>query len=453
MACSVMSILLHVDPALLALCTASTQSFVAPSRLAPDDVRALALGAVVGLGVGIAIGLLHLRSVRHAAARVAGLIHKVKSPGDTLVVPPNLPWAITPLATAVELAWLRLREMVARAERERDEIVAVLSRMADGVIVTDATGIVVFVNRTELSRLRLPESRVLGRSFIEVVKDHEIHNMVRECLKTGSEAKGVVEVTPGRRFYGVSTTPLPGNSGCVVVLQDLTEVRRLEKVRRDFVANISHELRTPLASLKLLAETLESGGCDDPTLVHDYVGRIGVEVDRLAQMVDELGELSLIETGQVGLEKGPVQVRALVERAAERLEAQAVRAGLALTVDVHDDLPLVKGDARRLEQVLVNLMHNAIKFTPPGGSVTLDAEAVDDTMVVSVIDTGTGIPEDDLERIFERFYKVDKSRSSRGTGLGLAIARHIVEAHGGTLWAESVEGRGSTFRFRLPLDE
>jgi len=410
-------------------------------------------GGLVGLGVGLVVVALVRRALADSARSVASSLQEIRSPTDEFAMPQGIPGALSPLAHAIELAWWRLREAVARAERERDEMVAVLSRMADGVVVTDARGTVVFINRTQLARLRVPESRVLGRSFIEAVKDHEMHSMVRDCLSRRCEVKGIVEVTPGRRFFGVTATPLPDGGGCIVVLQDLTELRRLEKVRRDFVANISHELRTPLASLKLLSETLESGGAEDPALVRDFVGRIGIEVDRLAQMVDELGELSLIETGQVALESEPVNVRTLVERAAGRLEAQAVRAGLGLLLEVPDELPQPSGDARRLEQVLVNLMHNAIKFTPSGGSITLSAKVEDDGVIVSVTDTGAGIAEEELERIFERFYKVDKSRSSRGTGLGLAIARHIVEAHGGSLWAESIEGRGSTFFFSLPLDE
>jgi two-component system phosphate regulon sensor histidine kinase PhoR len=228
-------------------------------------------------------------------------------------------------------------------------------------------------------------------------------------------------------------------------------VRRLERVRREFVANISHELRTPLATLKLLSETLVMDGGEDPAIVKDYLGRIEVEVDRLSQMVDELGALSLIETGQVTLEREPVNIDALVRRAAERLDAQAARSGLTVSVDLYDDLPQPPGDVHRLEQVLVNLLHNAIKFTPPGGRICVSATGVDGAVKVSVQDTGMGIAEDDLDRIFERFYKGDKSRSSTGTGLGLAIARHIVELHGGRIWAESVEGRGATLSFTLPL--
>ncbi|MBN1151576.1 MAG: PAS domain-containing protein, partial [Dehalococcoidia bacterium] len=361
---------------------------------------------------------------------------------------PSWLWSV---ADAIERRDARFQSRLAVAHEARDSMVAVLSQLADGVIVTDDQQTVTFVNRAELARLRQTVERVVGKSLIEVVQDHEIHTMVRQCLATRTEQRGVIESHSGRRYMSVVVTPLQARAGCVLVLQDMTELRRLEKVRRDFVANISHELRTPLASLKLLSETLESGGLDDAALARDYLGRIGVEVDRLAQMVDELGELSLIETGQVKLEMESVNVGALASRAVERLEAQAVRAGLRLELQVPDGLPEIRGDRRRLEQVLVNLLHNAIKFTAEKGTVVVSVRRDGDRLVVAVSDTGIGIAEDDLPRIFERFYKVDKSRSSRGTGLGLAIARHIIEAHKGTLWADSVLGKGSTFYLTLPL--
>jgi two-component system phosphate regulon sensor histidine kinase PhoR len=358
---------------------------------------------------------------------------------------------LKPVGDAIEEM---VRELTARMDgvrRERDEARSFLSATDDGVIVTDGEGKVVLVNRVEAERRRIPEDRAAGRPFIEVVQDHEINEVVQLCLRTGSVQRSIVETEPGREFLGVTATPLGGGGGCVVVFHDLTDLRQLERVRRDFVANVSHELRTPLASLKLLAETLSSAGAHEPEVLTDYLGRIEVEVDRLALMVDELAELSAIETGQVQFERRPVNVGRLVLRAVERLEALAGRAGLSVELDVPDGLPEVEGDERRLEQVLVNLLHNAIKFTPPQGNVRVSARVEDSEMTVAVADSGVGIASDEIERIFERFYKADRSRSSRGTGLGLALAKHIVNAHGGRLQAESVEGKGSTFRFTLPL--
>jgi two-component system phosphate regulon sensor histidine kinase PhoR len=234
------------------------------------------------------------------------------------------------------------------------------------------------------------------------------------------------------------------------MVQDLTRLRRLETVRRDFISNVSHELRTPLASLKALTETLRDGALDDPQAAPRFLNRIETEVDALTQMAQELLELSRIESGQVILNPATVPVERLLHTSVERMHLQAERAVLNLAINIPENLPLVKADEGRLEQVLVNLIHNAIKFSPPGGTISLGAAAEGRLVRFFVQDSGVGIPEDDLERIFERFYKTDRARSSGGTGLGLSIARHIVEAHGGRIWAESREGQGSTFYFTIP---
>lgn len=236
-----------------------------------------------------------------------------------------------------------------------------------------------------------------------------------------------------------------------MLLQDLTEFRRTETVRRDFVSNISHELRTPIASLKVLLETLQGGALDDPKMAADFLNRALAEADRLAQMVNELGELSRIESGLVPLVKTPVAIGEVIGQVVERLSPQAERAGLTVDINNAGGLPRVMADAERISQVLVNIVHNAIKFTPAGGKITVSARVEGGRMLVSVTDTGIGIAPEDLPRVFERFYKADKSRSSGGTGLGLAIAKHIVQLHGGKIWVESQQGKGSTFTFSLPL--
>jgi two-component system phosphate regulon sensor histidine kinase PhoR len=191
----------------------------------------------------------------------------------------------------------------------------------------------------------------------------------------------------------------------------------------------------------------------EKNVAKDFLQRMHIEVDKLAQMVNELGELSRIESGELPLNMGSVNLNQLLKRVTERLKAQADRAQIDINVDVPADLIEITADDNRLEQVLVNLVHNAIKFTPPKGKISISAENKNNNVLVSVSDTGIGIPEEELSRIFERFYKVDKARSGEGTGLGLAIAKHIVQAHGGTIWAESEERKGSTFIFSLPVSQ
>jgi len=191
---------------------------------------------------------------------------------------------------------------------------------------------------------------------------------------------------------------------------------------------------------------------DDPPAARRFIDQIQIEVDALTQMVTELLELSKIESGRLSLDLQPASACDLLDSASQRMQLQAERAGLNLRVECADDLPKVKIDSQRLEQVLVNLIHNAVKFTRSGGEVVLFAEAGIGEIRFAVRDSGIGIPADDVTRIFERFYRVDKSRTGSGTGLGLSIAKHIVEAHNGKIWAESVEGRGSTFYFSIPVE-
>jgi two-component system phosphate regulon sensor histidine kinase PhoR len=349
----------------------------------------------------------------------------------------------------------RLRGTITMLVEERGRLAAVLDNMADGVVITDGDGHVRLINPAAGRILGAREDAALGRSFAEVARDHRIIDLWQQCREACEERVAPVEVGRQQPFLQVVVTPLqdaePG--ALLVVLQDLTRVRRLETVRRDFISNISHELRTPLASLKSLADTLRDGALEDPPAARRFLDRMEVEVDALTQMVQELLELSRIESGQVPFEIAPVSVADVVGPPVERLRPQAERAGLRLEVDLLSDLPPVPADAKRMQQVITNLVHNAIKFTPPEGEVAVSAKADAGEVIISVRDTGVGIPADDLPRIFERFYKADRARSGGGTGLGLAIAKHIVLAHGGRIWAESVETRGSTFHVALPSAE
>ena len=236
----------------------------------------------------------------------------------------------------------------------------------------------------------------------------------------------------------------------LLVFQDLTRVRKLETVRRDFISNVSHDLRTPLASVKALAETLNEGALEDPPAARRFLKQIETEIDNMTQLVHELLELSRIESGRVPIERRSIDPCQFLEQAIERMALQAERAGLSLRLDCAGDLPQVRVDPERIQQVLVNLIHNAVKFTRPGGEIVVSAAPRGSEVVIQVRDTGVGIAPEDLARIFERFYKADRSRSGGGTGLGLSIARHLVEAHGGRIWAESETDQGSSFFFTLP---
>jgi two-component system phosphate regulon sensor histidine kinase PhoR len=217
------------------------------------------------------------------------------------------------------------------------------------------------------------------------------------------------------------------------------------------IGNISHEFRTPLAGIKAMVETLCEGAVEDKETAGDFLARIDSEVDRLTQLVAELTELSRIETGKAELRKEPLDLNQLVDEVIAQFNPQADRQSLSIAREFTPDLPSVPADRDRVRQVIANLVHNAIKFTPPGGRITVTSRALEDSVVVDIVDTGIGIPKEDLPRVFERFYKGDKARAGEGTGMGLAIAKHVIEAHGGNIWVESEEGKGSTFSFSLPL--
>jgi two-component system, OmpR family, phosphate regulon sensor histidine kinase PhoR len=374
----------------------------------------------------------------------------------------------------------QLQEKVANLALERVRLSTVLERMADGVIITDESGTIVMINAAAARILRYEEEKAVGRRFPQVAYSYQLIDLWNRCYETQVEQSEIVETALYSDFVRAVVTPLRQEPPrYLVMLQDLTHIRRLETIRRDFISNISHELRTPLASLSLVVETLRDGALDDPPAAQRFLAHMETELASLTQMVEELLELSKIESGRVPLEIRPTKVRKLALKPTKRLIPQAERKGVAVQLSIPDDLPRVRADAARVQQVVSNLLHNAIKFTPPGGTITIAAQLPDHPSVVtrqapaaanepgragsrsmldsrpqiifSVADTGVGIPEQDVGRIFERFYKTDRARAQEGTGLGLAISRHIIEGHGGRIWAESVEGAGSTFYFSLPI--
>src|SRR3990172_4011324 len=375
-----------------------------------------------------------------------------------LALPSNVQ-ELESLSNVVKALVTSLNAQLSSVDSNRARLAAVLDQLTDSVLIASDEGRIQFANP---AAERLFGKGLVRRSVTETLRNHRLIQAWQRCQELNEIQIETAEVAGRRHFLQLTVIPdqhAPG--GSLLVVQNLTRIRQLETVRRDFISNLSHELRTPLASLKALTETLQDGALTDPEAAPRFIGRIATEVDALAQMAQELLDLSRIESGQVSLERRPVAPQKLLASAAERMRLQAERAGLSLTVECPTDLPKVNADEPRIEQVLVNLIHNAVKFTPPGGDVILSAGIVQapsppeekeegaGLVRFAVRDSGVGIPVDDLPRIFERFYRVDKSRAGGGTGLGLSISRHLVESHEGQIWAESTEGEGSTFFFTL----
>jgi two-component system phosphate regulon sensor histidine kinase PhoR len=414
--------------------------------------RSLLIAVVVTGAIAALLSLIIGSTIIRPLGALANAARGVARGDLTRRVKPRPAGEIGEVADAFNQMAQSVEGLVDAVSEERSRLTAVLDSGSDAVVAVDAEGRVTFANRAVEPLLQRRPQEAVGNPFVWVMPEDQVVQALRDARQTGERRSLVIE-RPKGHFLQVSAAPIAGGGDWValVVFHDVTEAKRVEDTRRDFIANVSHELRTPLASIKSVVETLQSGALDDKVVAQDFLSRADAEVDRLVQMVTELLELSRLESGQAPLARERVDVGQMLGAAVERMLPQAERKGLALTLEVASGLPPIVGDAQRLEQATVNLLDNAIKFTPEGGSVKVSARAADDAVRVEVEDNGVGISAEKLPRIFERFYKVDRARGDRGTGLGLAVVKHTIEAHGGTISARSEEGRGSTFTFTLPV--
>lgn len=347
-------------------------------------------------------------------------------------------------------------QQILSLQTEQVKLSAILSQITDGVLIVDYDGNVSLINEACEVVLDCKIDEAMHKPLIQIVRHHQYVEIWQNCMEKQEEERVFIELPMSEKFIQCIATPLSGDMEgfTMLLIRDLTMLHRLETMRRDFVSNISHELRTPLAALKLLAETLADSAMDDPEMMQYFLKRMDVEVDSLTQIVSELLELARIESGKTPLQLKSVDVMDLLADVDKRMHVLAKNNVISLSIEGAEDVPLVLADAVRLGQVLANLLSNAFKFTSEGGHVILHAEVDEDdvSMVrISVEDSGVGIPYAMMDRVFERFYKTDRSRSRGGTGLGLSIAKHLVEAHGGRIWVESEEGQGSTFFFTVPI--
>lgn len=432
----------------------------------------LLLGSVVILLLGGAASLGFSRMFAARVERLKDFSRRVAE-GDFRPLPIDRPRdELADLAIALNETAQRMDANIHSLRDERNQSSAILRSMVEGVAVIDAHERLVFCNRAFLDILNADSASSQGRPVIEVVRNSELLGLIRRAL-VGEEglqtdiATGFIQ----QRSFSVTAAPvkaldvdngmasasathnLAKPSGAVVVLHDVTELRRLERVRQDFVANVSHEFKTPLTAIRGFAETLLSGALNDPKNNRRFLEIIRDHSSRLDRLTDDLLKLARIEAGKLELEFFPVGLADLIEGCAETTLLKASRKQISLAIDVPAGLPAVRGDASLLREVFQNLLDNAVQYTMAGGRICVTAVVGAHEVVISVADTGIGIPLADQERIFERFYRVDAARSREvgGTGLGLSIAKHIVEAHGGRLWIESEIGRGSQFSFSIPL--
>lgn len=359
----------------------------------------------------------------------------------------------------------QLETKIKEVSDDRAQLLAMLIAMVEGVMVLDYRGTVVQVNPAleRMFALELTESR--GRHYAELIRHEGLTALVSSVLQTRSGQGGEITLSPSGRCLRIEASIAGGSreqEACAVfVFHDITELRRLEKIRKDFVANVSHELRTPLTSIKGYVEALLDGGKDEPATATAFLEIIMRQSNRLNLILDDLLQLSQIESGQVLFRHEPVELRALLERTVAVIKPLADKKHHRIELSLPDDYVVIEGDEERLVQVFINLLENAVKYTPDHGRISMGirsavqssrAGSPHSMVEIVVADSGIGIPEADRPRVFERFYRVDKARSRElgGTGLGLAIVKHIVEAHSGHVWVEGNVPQGSRFVVHLP---
>ncbi|WP_018883708.1 cell wall metabolism sensor histidine kinase WalK [Paenibacillus massiliensis] len=412
----------------------------------------IALGLTAVLGVVLAHTITYPIKVmtRHATAVAEGSFDR-KMPvfGSD---------EIGQLSHAFNYMTSRLRDALSQNEEEKEKLASILTNMSDGVVATDENGRVILVNRRASTMLGISDREISGRHIALLLG---LDPEETEALITGMPASTLLQLEPAGQgdplVIRVTFSPIHrreiGITGTIAVLQDVTEQEEMEASRREFVANVSHELRTPLTTIKSYAEALDDGAMTEPQLGERFIGVIRNETERMIRLVTDLLHLSRLDSNEAPLRMQTVDVVEMLEDVADRFSFQMQQKNIEYQVQVEDGITQVVVDRDQMDQVLDNLVSNALKYTPEGGSIRMEGVKREGLLSISVQDTGMGIPKKDLDRIFERFYRVDKARSRNmgGTGLGLSIAREIVKAHGGDIYLESELDQGTRATFTLPM--
>jgi len=418
--------------------------------------RSLWLASFVILLVAGGASLLVSRSVADRVERLRGFSRRVAEGDFRPLSGDGSGDALEALGAALNQTAARMDRTIRTLTEERNMSAAILGSMVEGVAVVNGSERLVFANQGFAEILGLDVPPKSGSALVEVVRQTELIEAVRQVLAGHSRVEAeIVTGTLRQHFFAATVAAVRAGetSGAVVVLHDITELRKLERVRRDFVANVSHEFKTPLTAIQGFSETLLAGAIDDPQNRERFLGIILEHSRRLARLTDDLLKLSQMDADRLEVEIRGVSVAELIDSCLQTAQHRAAEKELEVTADFPAGLPNIAGDRRRLAEVLQNLLDNAIQYTLAGGRIIVSAALRGTDVVFTVADTGIGIPKVDQSRIFERFYRVDaaRSREAGGTGLGLAIAKHRVEVHGGRIWVESEIGHGSKFHFSVPV--
>ena len=427
------------------------------SLLAPSAIPVPASIPLSVLAIGWILNVWFTRSVAQSLRAVSAAAQRLAEGDFSARVPRLAGDELDAVGRGMNRMAEQIQRRVQELESQRNQAQAILESMVEGVAALDREERVLWLNTSAQRLFGVTPEQAAGKRLTELFRQPEIEALIKEVLSQRRPAvREVHTFPPQERSVRVQAAPCEGgamDAALVLVAQDVTEMRRLEGMRREFVANVSHELKTPLTSIKGLVETLLSGALEDAANNRRFVSLIDEDTTRLTRLIDDLLELSQIESKAVPLRLESVNVRELVESVMSRFRSQCSDRRVTCENTIASSAPSVRGDAERLRQVFVNLLDNALKFNKPGGHIKITAKPRNAFLEVLIEDTGIGIPEADLPRIFERFYRVDKTRARElgGTGLGLAIVKHIVELHQGSVSVQSRLGQGTTFAVSLPL--
>ncbi|MGD0621592.1 MAG: ATP-binding protein [Thermacetogeniaceae bacterium] len=405
---------------------------------------------------GTLLGIFLAGGIRRPLAEISAVARRIAAGDWEAEVRHPTGDEIGELALALNAISGAIREKSRQLTESKGRLEAVLANMESGVALFDRSGRIDLVNPSAERILGISKQDAAGRTYVETLKNYPLIRIIDEVLRSGKTQSGEIAlIFPAERILEAHAAPVFGEwqepRGAVLVLHDISEIRHLERVRAEFVANVSHELKTPVTAVKGFAETLLEGALYNSRACEEFVSIIGEEAERLNRLINDLLSLSRIESRELKLQLEPLELGPEIKQIVDKIKPRFQKKELALGVTVPGHPVVALADRDRLEQVLLNLLENSLMYTPSGGRVEVGVQEEQGMVVVSVRDTGIGIPPDDLPRIFERFYRVDRARSRKlgGTGLGLAIVKHIVEAHGGRVWVESELGQGSTFYFTI----
>ena len=360
------------------------------------------------------------------------------------------------LANSLNLMSEELENKIRVISEDKNKMKVVLSSVIEGIIAIDKEGRIILFNNALKNMTDYSSDRVLGKFHWEIIRNNQLNELLKEVLQKGQPLTQEITIfSPQEKIFRASANPLTKKNevwGAVVVLNDITEIKKLEKMRSEFVANVSHELRTPLTSIQGFVETLKDGAINDPGKAQYFLEIIEKQSNRLNNLIEDILQLSKIESQEIIMNLQSINLRDLIDKTISEFKKKIEQKNHKIKINISPQLPLIKADPEQIEVVFRNLLDNAIKYTPNGGEIYISAFEKAENIYIEVADNGIGISAEHLPRIFERFYRADKDRSRKlgGTGLGLAIVKHIVQAHGGTIGVESKPGKGSKFFFTLP---